>query len=143
MYGEPEGGLPPPPKIEGAPSSSYQRNPAPAGEALKNADYKCEINPTHETFVSSAKDLPYVEAHHLVPIGRQGSYGVSLDVISNIVALCPLCHKLLHHGKMESKIDFLRQLLSKRNGLLTKKEILLDEAKLLSYYNKDLLEEEA
>ena len=140
---EPEGPLPRPQKNKGGVSSSYQRDAKVAAKALRKASFQCEITPTHETFISSAKGQPYIEAHHLVPIGKQDNYDVSLDVSSNIVALCPLCHKRLHHGRAKDKKDFLKQLLSKRAVGLRKSGIFLDEETLLSYYSKDLLEEEA
>jgi hypothetical protein len=142
-YNEPPGGLPVPPRNIISSSSGYNRNSSVAVHALKQASFKCEIDPTHKTFVSSAKGMPYIEAHHLVPFSRQGAYGVSLDVAANVVALCPMCHKLLHHGRTIDKKEFLKQLLSERATNLSEKEILLDEQTLLSYYSGDLLEGEA
>lgn len=142
-YMEPAGALPVPPKAGNVASSSYQRNPAVAADALEQAGFKCEIADTHETFITSAKNLPYIEAHHLVPISKQGNYDASLDVTANIVALCPMCHKLLHHGRATDKKDFLKRLFSERKVRLSEKGILLGEQMLLSYYSNDLLEEDA
>lgn len=38
----------------------------------------------------------YSEVHHLIPLGRKGS-----DRVSNMVVLCPNCHKQMHYAKVE------------------------------------------
>lgn len=142
-YIEPAGALPAAQLSSNKGSNSYQRNPTVAANALDKADFKCEILSSHKTFVSNAKSLPYVEAHHLIPISMQGKFTASLDVIANVVALCPMCHKLLHHGRASDKKIHLIQLLNDRREGLKEKGITLDEATLLSYYSGELLEEDA
>jgi 5-methylcytosine-specific restriction protein A len=133
-YTEPAGALPVPQISSSKVSSSFQRKPAPAGAAIGIANFKCEISPLHKTFISTAKNLPYVEAHHLIPISKQANFPKSsLDVTANIVALCPLCHKLLHHGKKSDKKKYLSTLLSVRKERLKEKGILMDDVTLLSY----------
>lgn len=34
---------------------------------------------------------PYLEAHHIVPLAEDGP-----DELSNMVALCPNCHRKMH-----------------------------------------------
>jgi len=143
-YQEPAGGVDIPPKqTNKGVSSSYQRNTAVAAEALQQAKFKCEIDSKHKTFVSYSSNKPYVEAHHLVPISKQSSFNVSLDVTANVVSLCPTCHRLLHHGRASDKNKYLCNLLEKRQARLTEKEIQPDKRSLLSYYRGNLLEEEA
>lgn len=36
---------------------------------------------------------PFLEVHHILPLGRGG-----LDVVENVIALCPNCHRKRHHG---------------------------------------------
>jgi hypothetical protein len=36
----------------------------------------------------------YSEGHHLIPLGEKGS-----DDLTNVVILCPLCHRKLHYSK--------------------------------------------
>lgn len=139
---ESPGGVPVPNKRQGIGGGSYVRNPNIAAAALEAAAFKCEINNAHQTFVSSAKDLPFVEAHHLVPMSQQGSYDFSLDVTANIVALCPLCHKLLHHAKPKAKKASLLAMLAERHIRLNEKGIDVTADALLGYYNKDLMEDE-
>jgi len=141
-YKEPLGHQPPPPKINNGVIASYQRNPVVAKEALRKVDFTCEISPLHSTF-KTTKNLSYVEAHHLVPICKQGDFAASLDVLANIVSLCPSCHKLLHHGRPEDKKDYLSKLYSERTEMLNEKGISVNEKKLFGYYNQDILEEDA
>jgi len=133
------------PKIgkTGLSKSGYQRNPDVAAEAVRLADFKCEIDARHQTFISDVKDKPYVEAHHLIPFGNQGSYPFSLDVTANIIALCPNCHRRLHHGKAADKTSDIKSLLSTRKLRLEEKELKISENDLLKLYRGDLLEEDA
>jgi 5-methylcytosine-specific restriction protein A len=142
-FEEPPGGLPVPPKSSGGTPSGYRRNPAVGAEAMRQSKFKCEIDTNHKTFVSNSSSESYVEAHHLIPISKQWAFDVSLDVTANIVALCPTCHRFLHHGKASDKKNHLGRLLNQRKKRLAEKGINLDIKKLLAYYHGDLLEEEA
>lgn len=142
-FKEQSGGLPIPEKSMGGRGRAHTRNPFVAAYALELAMFKCEIDSQHQTFTSSAKRLPYIEAHHLIPMSQQGTFPVSLDVSANIVALCPNCHRLLHHGRVKDKMNNLQKLFKERKLRLVEKEIVLNENMLLTFYSKDLLEEEA
>ncbi len=45
---------------------------------------------------------PYVESHHIFPLGKGGR-----DVPSNIAIVCPNCHAEFHHGRAE-KVSEMR-----------------------------------
>jgi 5-methylcytosine-specific restriction protein A len=138
------GGEPIPPLKKTAPSTEgYQRDPRVAGIALANADYKCEIDSSHQTFTAHAGKKPYLEAHHLIPFSNQRFFNVSLDVMANVVALCPNCHRLLHHGTKKEKSKHIRTLLAKRADRLEEKELSISNAELLTFYSGELLEEDA
>lgn len=139
-YKEPSGSQPPPPKYPGS-ANRYQRNPDVATLALEKAEFQCEIDSSHETFQSKAKGLPYVEAHHLIPMSKQSDFDVSLDVSANIIALCPLCHKLLHHGLADDKKPHLVKLLKDRKGRLQEKGIKFSIKALMKVYGGELEEE--
>jgi len=141
---EPAGGLPIPSRSSNdAFRTAFQRDATVAAEAIKRADFKCELDPSHKTFISNAKGFPYVEAHHLIPISQQGFFAVSLDVTANIIALCPMCHRLLHHGKASDKNKHLVKLHTLRKDRLTEKEIVVGRMTLLGYYHGDLLEDDS
>lgn len=141
---EPSGGVPVP-KIRksGVGNAGYQRNPSVAATALVLADFKCEVDPRHQTFLSNAKGKPYVEAHHLIPFSNQANYAVSLDVTANIVALCPNCHRLMHHGQSHAKKQFLHSLLRIRKAKLAEKGLKIGESELMRLYSGDLLDEDS
>lgn len=42
---------------------------------------------------------PYLEVHHIRHLANNGS-----DTVSNAVAICPNCHRELHHGKHKDKL---------------------------------------
>ncbi len=81
----------------------WPRDPKKAKQAIKQAEFKCEIDDTHETFVSGASRKNYMEAHHLIPLRMQHDFENSLDVVGNIVSICPNCHRLIHYGRDKDK----------------------------------------
>lgn len=86
--------------------------------ALKKAHFKCEIDQSHITFVSDASKEFYVESHHLIPMKFQNDFTTSIDTESNIVALCPLCHRKIHLARKKEKKELLKLLYDKRSNLL-------------------------
>lgn len=87
-------------------------HPELAAYCLAQAGYTCEANANHTTFTSKASGNNYLEAHHLVPLKHQPDFEFALDNPANIVALCPNCHRLLHHATVDEKQSCLRQLLT-------------------------------
>lgn len=112
----------------------WKRDPSISKEALKNSGYKCEIDNTHLTFKSNITGENFVEAHHLIPMKQQESFKYSLDVRGNIVALCPICHKLLHFGQFNDKVDKLKLLYEKRKDILAQYDINITEQQLMDIY---------
>jgi 5-methylcytosine-specific restriction protein A len=127
----------------GSTGGGYTRNANVAAEALRLADFKCEVDSQHITFISNAKEKPYVEAHHLIPFGSQDCFKFSLDVTANIVALCPNCHRRLHHGRKLDKAKEIATLFEKRKSRLVEKELRISLGELMMMYKGDLLEEDA
>ena len=74
-------------------------------KAIILAKYKCEYDDTHMYFTAKTTGENYVEAHHLVPMEFQNQFEKSLDVEANIISLCPLCHKKVHHATFDEKED--------------------------------------
>jgi len=101
------------------------------------SEYKCEVDPTHQTFTSRSTKKNFVEAHHLVPVRMdlQEKFGhIGLDHENNIVSLCPNCHRRLHHAISDEKEDTLRHLYRMRKKDLEKAGIHIKMARLISYY---------
>lgn len=74
-------------------------------------------------FISSVTGENYVEAHHLVPIKYSDLFdGINIDVEENIISLCVVCHKKLHHGNLDDIIPIITKLYNERNEALKIKE---------------------
>ena len=143
-YREQPGGKPLPRKKTGAPPcEGFQRDSRVAGSALARANHKCEIDSSHQTFTAHKGQKPYLEAHHLIPFSEQHRFGFSLDVAANVVALCPNCHRLLHHGTSTEKSGYIRALLAKRRVQLEEKKLEISSAELLKCYRGALSDESA
>ena len=106
-------------------SNGYQINKKPwvSRKALSKAEYLCECDPTHRTFLTN-KGNPYMEGHHLirctVKISKEfmERYSKNIDTESNIVSLCPNCHRRIHFGNAEEKLEIIERLYKvKRNEL--------------------------
>jgi hypothetical protein len=77
-------------------------------QVLRNADVKkwvlsqaggrCECCGSEAPF-SSADGRPYLEVHHIVRLADRGP-----DTVDNAVALCPNCHRELHHGQRAKEL---------------------------------------
>ncbi len=103
-------------------------------EAKAKANYECEINNDHITFISKANNQKYVEAHHLIPFSKRNEFDVSIDVVDNLVALCPNCHRKIHLATDNEKKRLLDLLLEKREKKLKENSILIDKSKLYQFY---------
>lgn len=109
-------------------------NPCLAHEAALLANYLCEWNTDHITFVTN-NGIPYIETHHLIPLNFQTDFEYSLDVKANIISLCPRCHRLMHFGTIDDIIPMLEFFLKTRINLLNKCGINISLEKLIIYYN--------
>ena len=115
-------------------SMRYPASRKIAQEALKEADFRCEFDPSHDTFISGSSGNPYVEGHHLVPLSRHENFKVSLDVHSNVVALCPNCHRKIHHAGNDERNMIIKHLFELREENLRKSGIEVDLQTLQSFY---------
>lgn len=137
--GEPsEGPQPPPPlKLPGAGAGGFRRDAKVAARAIKSAKHMCSFDSAanaHSYFQSNRTKKNYVEAHHLIPFSQQAGFPHSLDVEENVVALCPSCHKLLHHGVAAAKRHLLEGLLKSREAGLQSRGIVVNAGALVAMY---------
>lgn len=70
----------------------YQRNPRIVEYVLSQASGICECCQKSAPFLRDDLE-PYLEVHHVKMLSEGGS-----DTISNAIAVCPNCHRQLHHG---------------------------------------------
>ena len=112
---------------------AYNRNKNNANNALCKANLECEICKDHKTF-KNKNGLTYMEIHHLIPLNHQGEFITSLDVSSNMICLCPMCHRRLHHGCFDEIHDDLVVLFETRISELKKSGIIITLFDLLKMY---------
>ena len=106
--------------------------------AIMNSEYRCEYDESHQTFISKKSGKPYMEAHHLIPVS-QSQYiwkkkHANVDCIENIVSLCPNCHRAIHHGEFNVKLDILKKLYDKKKADLMRAGLNIDFETLLKFY---------
>lgn len=112
----------------------WVRDPFRAYTALCIAEFKCEIDESHTSFLSAKSGKPFMEAHHLIPIHHQDSFEVNLDVVENIVSLCPNCHRAIHLGEIRPRGALISVLYEKKKVDLRRAELRLSKAELKKLY---------
>lgn len=106
------------------------RNKAKGDFALKQQNYKCQVDLSHKSFITPA-GMPYMEKHHLISMKFYEEYENDLDDINNIVSLCPNCHRQIHLGDKKDVSKIIEILYTKQKDLLNSAglSINLDELK--------------
>jgi hypothetical protein len=114
------------------------RNNSLREEVLKRSNYTCELCKKTNTF-QDKENKWYFEAHHIIPfnINNQKSFSISLDHMSNLVCLCPECHRKVHFSELKEQIQSLEMLLNKK-PLLKKYYQIKDSKQLMNFYNKEV-----
>ncbi|MCT2910521.1 HNH endonuclease [Weissella confusa] len=115
-------------------TTQFVRNKKVSIQSLANADYSCEFDTSHQSFISRFTGKMYVEAHHLIPLSNQHQFKYSLDVPANIVSLCPNCHKTVHYGDEEQVLKITNYLLTSRKSRLSSSNIDVDSTRLKTFY---------
>ena len=134
-----QGPQPIPQKGKSSGKHTYIRSADVSARALARAGGICALsapNEPHRSFIWKKTGANYVEAHHLIPFSKQAGYPYSLDVEENIVALCPNCHRLLHHAQAEAKYHSLKRLLHERKDALAQRELIIELKDLRRLYDK-------
>ena len=121
-------------KTIGSSSSTWRRDPDIAFTAKSNANFICEENTTHKTFLSPINFEQFVEAHHLIPMEFQSDFEPSIDVPENIISLCPNCHRAFHNSTNQLKLKLIKKFYSLRQRLLKERGIIISQEKLVEYY---------
>jgi 5-methylcytosine-specific restriction protein A len=120
--------------------NQINKKPWVSKKALLKANFTCEFDSNHKTFVTE-KGNPYMEGHHLIrctiKIGTEiwEKYKRNIDTESNIVSLCPNCHRQVHFGNKDKKITILERLYNKKRIELENNGIYVTFEKLKKLYN--------
>ena len=134
------GPVPRPPRSHQPSGSGYRRDPRIAGKAISDSNYACAVAGSHVSFISRTTKQNFVEAHHLIPFEFQEMFDSSLDVLENVVVLCPTCHRKLHHGMLKDKKPVLKQLFEDRDAMLKSRGLNINLDTLVQYYRGELEE---
>lgn len=86
------------PRVTVSPVAVFQRDPAVKAWVLDAAKGACECCQAPAPFRDTS-GRPFLEVHHVRRLADRGS-----DRISNAVALCPNCHRALHHGERAKEL---------------------------------------
>lgn len=105
----------PKPQMVSTTTIGWNRNQIIVVQALEGADYRCEHNHEHHTFISQSTGREYMEGHHLIPLKYQNEFDNSIDVYANIVCLCPVCHRMMHRGMKSDRKYAAEKLYDERN----------------------------
>lgn len=73
--------------------SRYVRSQYIKEYALKIANGICHDCGNPAPFLKKNSKEPYLETHHIIPLSKGGK-----DEISNVIALCPNCHRKKHYA---------------------------------------------
>ena len=71
----------------------FRRDPYVVAAALIRAQGRCEVPACTRALFLGTSGKPFLEVHHLVPLAMNGP-----DSLANVAALCPSCHREIHHG---------------------------------------------
>jgi 5-methylcytosine-specific restriction protein A len=89
-----------------------KRNNSLINEIIQENNCMCFFNKEHITFETIIRNN-YVEGHHIIPISLQDSFpNFNLDVKSNIIPLCPNCHKAIHLSTNQYKNILLEKIIT-------------------------------
>lgn len=109
----------------------WKRSNIIKNQTIEMAEYKCEINEKHRTFISDKTRHSYMEGHHAVPMYLQDKFENSLDIYANVVCVCPICHRLLHYGIIEEKEELLNKIYVDRSERLANSGIKLSKSEFV------------
>jgi len=118
--------------------SGYNRNIEIGKLSIANSNFECQFDKEHKTFISIVTKNNYVEAHHLIPMQYQKEfwekYSKNIDCIQNVISLCPICHRALHHGILDVKKIILEKLYKIKSKSLNDIGIKISKEELYNYY---------
>lgn len=114
-------------------------------QAMEKCNYKCffdlysvdtDVHNAHElNYFCTQKEVPYLEGHHMIQMENSKFFEKDIDVVENIVPVCPNCHRKLHNAKQEvvhKMIQFYYEHCNKKD--LIKKGIFVDIETLERFY---------
>ncbi|MCR5257154.1 MAG: HNH endonuclease [Desulfovibrio sp.] len=84
-----------------------------AVSCMQRQKYKCGFDRLHPLFLARATGCPYLEVHHIVPREFADSFrSKNLNDRRNLVALCPNCHRAIHHAEIPLVKEILQRIVA-------------------------------
>jgi 5-methylcytosine-specific restriction protein A len=120
--------------------NQINKKPWVSKNALAKAGYLCEYDPNHKTFFTN-KGHAFMEGHHLirctVKISREfmARHQKNIDTESNIVSLCPNCHRRIHYGNPDEKTEMIEHLYKIKREELHKSGLMIELDALKGIYD--------
>lgn len=87
-----------PEKVGAGAKAVFKRSAVVKAWVLKEAKGSCELCASRAPFRTS-DGSPFLETHHVRELATGGS-----DTVENSVAVCPNCHRALHHSRERAKL---------------------------------------
>lgn len=125
--------------ISAKPREVVFRDSVKIAQAKGACRYCCQLDSGHRTFTAAANMKQFVEGHHIIPISCQRDFNYSLDVLSNIIVLCPNCHRLLHYAVKQDREDRLKRIYDQRYERFENSGILVDRQSFIEYATEGFL----
>ena len=86
-------------------------------EIIKREKFKCENDPSHNTFIN-ADGMPYMDTAPIVPFTKEAQFGKAILSAHNGICLCPICKAQLQYGKINDREDMMIKLFRKHQESL-------------------------
>ena len=100
---------------------------------------KCAICGTEKTYINKSTGRNHFEIHHMISYKN----GQNLDVIDNLVKLCPTCHDMMgkNSGMIKDQLAAIKKILSENDNIFEfcSNYLNIDDIELMSQKICDLL----
>jgi len=91
--------------------TEFERNPDVVATVLLSAAGRCDLCEGPAPFERAVDGTPYLEVHHIRALADGGE-----DTLRNAVALCPNCHRKVHHGRDKERLNMQMQDIAANRG---------------------------
>lgn len=98
-------------------------------ELVKIANnYSCQLGCDMNLQSFNVNGHHYVEAHHIIPMSNQDAFPIfNLDVVDNLVTLCPKCHRRIHLVSDIERSAMLEQIRLLKPNIFTELNLSVEE----------------
>lgn len=112
-------------------NGSADFSPEVKEEIIRREKYKCENDPSHNTFMD-ALGRPYMEVAPIVPFSAGVQFGQSIFSAENGVCLCPMCKAKMKYGEVNDREDIIFKLFRKHQKELQERGIEISLTQVLA-----------